>query len=156
MRKQDIKIKPHQKGKSGYNYYQGHLEDYLKPNKYYGEYPIIFRSKLEFKYMISLENNPNVEKWSSEKIIIPYVLPEKIDGKVVFKKHRYFTDFMVHMKSGKIYIIEIKPSSQSPRCKSLIKTNPEIRKNAYKWSEAIKFCEKNGWIFKVITEQYIK
>jgi TnsA endonuclease N terminal. len=156
MDKSHIGIKSHQKGRRGHNYYQGHFEKYFKPEKYDGEYPIIFRSKLEFKYMISLERNPNVEKWSSEKIVIPYVIPEKINGKVVLKQHRYFTDFIVQMKSGKICVIEIKPLAQSPRTKDSIKNSSDIRKNAYKWHHAIKFCEEKGWEFKVITEEYIK
>ena len=145
-----------QKPKSrGYHYKQGHFEDKFKPQKYYGEYPIIYRSELEFKYMVSLERNPNVERWSSEKIVIPYFMKEKINGKVVEKKHDYFTDFVVHMKSGNIYVIEVKPYAQCPRYKNQIANDPVVYKNACKWNAAINWCKQNGMIFKVVTEKDI-
>lgn len=139
----------------GYHYKQGYFEDHYIPQKYYGERPIIYRSELELKYMISLERNPNVERWSSEKIVIPYYMDEKINGKVVRKKHDYFTDFVVHMKSGNIYVVEVKPSTQCPRYVNQIQTNPIIRKNACKWQAALDWCKKNGMIFKVVTEKEI-
>lgn len=154
--KSHIGIKNRQNPKKrGYHFKQGHFEDRFKPQKYYGEYPIIYRSELEFKYMVSLERNPNVVKWSSEKIVIPYFMDEKIDGKVVTKKHDYFTDFTVHMKSGNVYVVEVKPYAQCPRFKNQILNDPVIYKNACKWKAAIDWCKKNGMIFKVITEKEI-
>jgi hypothetical protein len=135
---------------------QGYFEKHFKPKKYYGERPIIYRSSLELKYMISLERNPKVEKWSSEKIVIPYLMQEKVDGKVVAKKHRYFTDFIVHMTNDDIFVIEIKPLSQCPRKKNQIKTDLTAYKNACKWKAALDWCKQKGYIFKVITEEYIK
>lgn len=134
---------------------QGRFESVFKPQKYYGRYPIIYRSKWEFNYMISLERNPNVVKWSSEEIVIPYIMQEKVNGKVVMKKHNYHTDFTVHMKSGQIYVIEIKPKSQAPRFKNQIKTDPVAYKNMCKWNAALNFCKQNGFIFKVLTEEHL-
>jgi hypothetical protein len=135
---------------------QGYFEKHFEPKKYYGERPIIYRSSLELKYMISLERNNNIQKWSSEKVVIPYLMQEKIDGKVVTKKHSYYTDFIVHMNSGQVFVIEIKPLSQSPRYKKQIQTDPVAYKNACKWKAAIDWCKQKGYIFKVITEEYIK
>lgn len=155
LNKQQFGIRKHQKNKKGYNYYQGHFEDKFEPKKYYGERPIIYRSGLELKYMINLEMNPNVEKWTSEKIVIPYYMKEKVNGVVVNKKHHYYTDFTVHMKSGKIFVVEVKPMSQSPKTKNQIKTDPVLYKNACKWKAAIEWCKKNGMEFKVITDEHI-
>lgn len=155
LKKTQFGIRKHRRGKKGYNFYQGHFEDKFEPKKYYGERPIIYRSKLEYRYMINLESNPEVEKWTSEMIVIPYTMTEKIDGKVVTKKHNYHTDFTVHMKSGKIYVVEIKPMAKSPRTKNQIKSDPEIRKNAYKWKAAIEWCKNNGMEFKVITDEHL-
>lgn len=148
-------ITPNNPNKSGYNYKQGHFENHFNPQKYYGERPIIYRSSLELKYMISLERNSNVEKWSSENFSIPYLINEKIDGKVVLKKHRYIPDFIVHMKSGQVFVIEIKPFCQAPRKVKQIQTDPVVYKNAQKWKAALEWCKQKGYIFKVITEEYI-
>jgi hypothetical protein len=133
-------------------FHQGNFEDKFIAQKYYGERPIIYRSSWEYKYMISLERNPKVEKWSSEKIIIPYYMNEKIDGKVVRKKHNYHTDFIVHMKDGNIFVIEIKPKIHTPRYNHQIKTDPVAYKNACKWKAALEYCKQKGFIFKVLTE----
>lgn len=142
--------------KSDTRFKQGRFEDVFKPQKYYGTYPIMYRSKWEFNYMVSLERNPNVEKWSSEKIIIPYIIQEKVDGKVVMKKHNYHTDFIVHMKTGQIYVIEIKPKAQAPRFKNQIKSDPVAYKNLCKWKAALEYCKQKGYIFKVLTEEHLK
>lgn len=154
--KNSIGIQKHVKGKKGYNCYQGHFEDYVTPKKYYGNMPIIFRSKLEYKYMMNLEMNPEVEKWSSEEITIPYIIPEKVNGKVVIKHRQYLTDFTVHKKNGKKFIVEIKYFSQSPRTKQQIKEDEVARKNAYKWKAAIEWCKNNGYEFVVINEDKLR
>lgn len=136
-------------------FYQGKFEDKFIPRKYCGDYPIIYRSSWEFNYMISLERNQNVEKWSSESLIIEYYLNEKIDGKIIKKKHRYFPDFMVWMKSGEVFLLEVKPKSQSPRLKNQIKTDPVAYKNYCKWNAALEYCKKNNIIFKVLTEEQL-
>lgn len=134
---------------------QGHFEDKFQPRKYYGEYPIIYRSGLELNFMISLERNPKVERWTSEKIIIPYFMDEKINGKVVRRKHDYYTDFTVHIKGGPIYVVEVKPSQMCPRRIEEIRSNPIMYKNACKWKAAIEWCKENGYVFKVMTEKEI-
>ena len=137
-------------------YKQGNFEDHFVVSKYYGARPIIYRSSLEYKYMINLERNPDVIRWTSEGLVIPYIIPEKIDGRVVSKKHSYLTDFIVHHRNGKIYVVEIKPYSMSPRTKRDM-LNPEIRKNAYKWRAAIEWCRMHeNYEFKVITDKDIR
>jgi bifunctional DNA-binding transcriptional regulator/antitoxin component of YhaV-PrlF toxin-antitoxin module len=95
-----------------------------------------------------LEVTDNVEKWSSEQIVIPY----RIRGEL----HMYHTDFTVILKDGRKFIIEIKPIDMVPMNESAIRRSPEMYKNACKWKAALEYAKKNGYIFKVVTEDGIK
>ncbi len=151
----DIKhLKPVQKSKRS-RYLQGYFDKY-NPVKYFGPRPIIYRSSLELAFMRKCEANSSVEKWSSEEIVIPYTMQEKVNGKFVTKRHNYHTDFSVIMKNGLKYVIEVKPEGLTPLNESQIKTNPAIYKNACKWKSAILWCKANGYIFKVINEKHLK
>ena len=82
------------------------------PKKYLGNPTnIIYRSLLERRFMVYLDNTPAVLKWSSEEIIIPYVSP--LDNRV----HRYFPDFYMKYKNSTGLVvedlIEVKPSRQT-------------------------------------------
>lgn len=140
-------LKPSAKSK----YKQGYFDDF-NPQKYFGPRPIIYRSSYELAFMQKIEFNSNVAQWSSENIIIPYLLEEKVDGKVVKVRHRYVIDFTVIMKSGKKYAVEVKPLSKSPRSIIQAKSDPEIYKNLKKWQAAIAWCKANDYEFKVVTE----
>ena len=78
-------------GKKNRNYTQG-IFNPKNPQKYKGTFPIIYRSSMELKAMRWMDNNPNVLKWTSETIIIPYLSP--VDNKT----HRYITDLSCEMK----------------------------------------------------------
>ena len=78
------------------------------PSKYYGDpTKITYRSLWERKCMLIFDDNPNILKWGSEEIAIPYMSP------VDRKKHKYYPDFIIEMKNkfGKIetVMIEVKP-----------------------------------------------
>ena len=137
------------------------------PNKYKGNPTnIIYRSLLERRFMVYLDNTPSVLKWSSEEIVIPYVSP--LDKRV----HRYFPDFYMKYKNkdGMIVqdLIEIKPSRHckppDPKRK-LTKTGRTSKRylkevNTYiindaKWKQAIKFCNERGWNWRIVTEKEI-
>ena len=137
------------------------------PNKYKGNPTnIIYRSLLERRFMVYLDNTPSVLKWSSEEIVVPYVSP--LDNRV----HRYFPDFYMKYKDKDAMIveclIEIKPSKQTkppdPKRK-LTKTGRTSKRylkevNTYiindaKWTQAIKFCKERGWDWKIVTEKDI-
>ncbi|NBP03845.1 MAG: head completion protein [Proteobacteria bacterium] len=116
-----------------------------------------YRSSLELRFMKFCDNNPNVLKWGSENIIIPYVSPA--DGKV----HKYYVDNFVKIREGteiKFYLIEIKPYSQCfpPQTKykrksNLIYEQTMYIKNQAKWSAAYEYCKKRGICFKILTEK---
>lgn len=101
-----------------------------------------------------LDNNPNILRWSSEEIYIPYIKPT--DG----KPHRYFPDYWVEYKNrdGNIVqeIIEVKPSNQvhineKRRLTQYDKITYAI--NVCKWKAATEFCNKRGIKFRILTEK---
>ena len=125
------------------------------PNKYIGNpHHIVYRSLLERKFMRYCDLNPDVTKWSSEELHIIYRNP--LDKRV----HRYFPDFIIQVKTGKKYMIEIKPSRQckppktpKKKTKSFMRESFEYIKNQAKWSAAKNYCEDNDLTFKLITEK---
>lgn len=122
-------------------------------NKYLGNYNnIIARSGWERQVMIYLDNNPNILKWSSERISIPYYNP------ITEKTHRYYPDFWIKYLTNKNEIkeciIEIKPHHKTylrERAKKI--TKAEFIVNKAKFEAAIKYCVNKGIEFKVITEK---
>lgn len=128
----------------------------IKPEdcqKYLGKKPITYRSSWELKFIQRIDQyDPNVYKWSSEPIEIPYISKEKVNGKWIEKKRHYNPDFLVILKSGKILLIEIKPMSQVPLNESRTLMDPDMMKNQCKWKAAIGFCKSKGWEFQIRTE----
>ncbi|QIG67988.1 head completion protein [Rhizobium phage RHph_Y68] len=132
------------------------------PQKYAGDAKnIICRSSWERFFASNLDNNPNVEKWASEEIAIQYLSP--IDG----KPHRYFVDFLVRFKDGKVVMVEIKPYGQTiPPVEPTKKSNKAMGRyreemstyliNMAKWKAASEFCAKNGMRFLVYTERELR
>jgi len=109
--------------------------------------------------MTFCDDTPSVIEWSSEEIVVPYISP--LDG----RRHRYFVDFWVKVKSKddsiREYLIEVKPKSQTeppkpPKTKRVSKSKiTEMRNwmiNSAKWNAARKVCEDKGWEFKILTE----
>lgn len=134
------------------------------PVKYTGDPTnIIYRSSWELKVMMFLDSHPNVVRWGSEEIAIPYESP--VDGRI----HRYYPDFFVEQinKDGKKerLLIEVKPKHQTqpPDIKSKMTPKGMISKkylnevmtygvNQAKWKAAIEICKDRGWKFQIMTE----
>jgi hypothetical protein len=105
------------------------------------------------------DNNPNVIKWGSENVIVPYISP--IDGRA----HRYFVDNFVSIKEGnnvKHYLIEIKPSKQTQAPKTNYKNKAHLiyeqsawMVNQAKWIAAKEFCRRKGLDFLILTEKHL-
>lgn len=131
----------------------------LNKEKYVGKIPFVYRSGLELEYFRMLDRNPNVIKWGSEEVVIPYYFQGAA--------HKYYVDLFVIFKNGdaiKKYFIEIKPESQtkepkwSPRRKKetyLYECN-QWYKNQAKWSAAHQFAKENNFEFHVFTEKDIR
>ena len=129
-----------------------------KPEKYAGDASnVIFRSLWERNAFRWCENNPNVKLWNSEGVVIPYKC--SIDKKL----HRYFVDLLIEKDNKKVYLVEIKPKSQTvPPVKKSRKTKRYINeamtfsRNQDKWTAADKFAKHNGWEFQVWTEETLR
>jgi hypothetical protein len=140
-------------------YYQGKYR--LKnPQKYKGDPSnVIYRSSWELKFLNYCDTNPDIIKFSSEEIVIPYVSP--IDG----KRHRYFVDFYMKVKQTdgtiKEYLVEIKPKRQTqpPATNPTRKTKQWLNevvtwgKNQSKWDAAREYCKDRNWEFLILTEK---
>ena len=129
-----------------------------KPEKYAGNpNNIVYRSLWERQAFKWCEKNPKVKMWNSEEVVVPY--KSSIDKKL----HRYFVDLLIQMEDKKVYLVEIKPKSQTlPPKKRSRKTRKyigevmEYAKNNDKWNAATEFAEHHGWKFQVWTEETLK
>ena len=129
------------------------------PKKYKGDPTnIIYRSLWERHCMVYFDQNPNILKWCSEEVIIPYKSP--IDG----RWHRYFPDFLIQVKTkeGSIdtILIEVKPHKETkePAKRKRITKNYlyEVQTfgiNSAKWKAAEEYCADRKWKFMILTEK---
>ena len=134
----------------------------IKHTSKYGGDPtrVFFRSLWERQAFRWLDENPQVAKWSSEEVVIPYKC--KTDGRI----HRYFVDLKVTFQEGnKTYLIEIKPKKETipPRItkasrpsKKYIQEVMKYAKNISKWEAATEYARDNLWEFQVWTEDDLK
>lgn len=124
------------------------------PEKYAGTKPPFARSSWETAFMRFCDQHPNIKKWASENVKIPYRHP--FTGKVT----NYVPDFMVQYedKNGKVRVelIEIKPKSQTviENAKGA-GDKMATQVNAVKWTAAMEWAKNKGIHFKVITEDQI-
>jgi hypothetical protein len=123
------------------------------PTKYRGDPTNVFyRSMWEKHCMQYFDTSLDVESWSSEELIIPYLY--EADKKY----HRYFPDFKVTWKSGVTSLIEVKPNKETKpptgnrRTKRYITEGYTYIKNQNKWDAANKYAKDNGWKFEIWTE----
>lgn len=134
----------------------------LHPEKYIGGHRPRFLSSYELKFMRFADNNPNVLKWGSENVVIPYLSP--LDGRI----HRYMVDnfLLLKTKEGQTikYLVEIKPAKQTvaPKTKnrknkrSLLYEQVMYAQNTAKWAAAKQWCIKNGCKFLILTEEHLR
>lgn len=122
------------------------------PEKYVGTQPIKYRSSWELIMMNIFDKHPNVYRWASESIKVPYINP--MTGKHTI----YVPDFFVQYidKNGKRHteIVEIKPINQTLNEKARgIKNKVALAINKAKWSAANRWAKKNGMSFRIVTER---
>ena len=117
---------------------------------------IVYRSLWERNAFRYLDDNPNIVKWVSEEVVIPYIC--QTDG----RKHRYYIDLYFETKEGDKYLIEIKPYNQTQPPKGTRKTKRLLNetltyvKNQSKWRAARDFAKENGVTFMVWTEHELE
>jgi|TARA_A100001515_G_scaffold59198_1_gene46736 hypothetical protein len=131
------------------------------PSKYLGDpTKIVYRSLWERKCMRIFDENPNVIRWASEEMAIPYLSP------VDKKRHKYFPDFIIEVKNKKgeieTQMLEVKPAKYTrvPKKPKRMTQRFLNEANTYlvnqaKWEAAENVCEKKGWKFKILTEKEI-
>lgn len=133
---------------------QGYFQP-RNPEKYVGDVTKIrYMSSWELSFQRFLDGNPNILRWSSECIAIPYLKPT--DGKI----HRYYPDFWIEYinKDGEILqeVLEIKPKSQAGG-KSVgrmtLYEKAQYAINLAKWESCKRFCDQRGITFRILTEQ---
>ena len=129
------------------------------PSKYGGDHTkIVFRSSWELSFMRWLDMNPDVATWGSEETVIPYISP--VDD----RQHRYFVDFKVKFKNGRVLLVEIKPDHQTKKPvpkkgkkrSTLLLEAQTYGVNWAKWKAAERYAEERGWKFAVFTEHTLK
>ncbi len=125
------------------------------PSKYVGDANNIFaRSTWEVSCMKFFDSRPDVLRWGSEEVVIPYLSP--LDNKV----HHYYPDFFIEYldKDGNQIkeIVEVKPLHESEeRFAKNDRSKNALIVNEAKWKSAAIFCEQRGMKFRVLTEKSI-
>jgi hypothetical protein len=143
--------------KRGFNPKKHTIYTPINEEKYVDKDPIVCKSSWEVHFCKWCDSNPNILKWSSEAIQIPYYDP------IQKKNRRYYPDFSISVRNadGRItnYIIELKPKSQTDKPINKGKSNKTYlyefytyQTNIAKWRAAIEFCRKHGFVFKLLTE----
>lgn len=129
-------------------------------NSYAGKSPPVYRSSWELKFFRWCDLNPNVVKWYSENVVIPYQI-----GKTG-KPRRYIVDNVVHFRIGNDitkYLVEIKPYSQTippkphgnKKRSTILYEQYTYAKNKSKWLAAEQWCKKKGYKFLILTEKQL-
>ena len=123
--------------------------------KYVGLKTPMYRSGWEQTFMRLCDEHPNVYKWASESIKVPYRHP--LTGKYTI----YVPDFFVvyNDKNGRKHaeLIEVKPKSQTnfmDAGKSHAKKK-QVVINMAKWEAANAYAKQNKIRFRVVSEDQL-
>lgn len=126
----------------------------VNPQKYEGTQIPIFKSDLERRCMMYLDNNPAILKWSYEPSSIKYYDP------IHKKVRRYYIDFRAIVKRGpiqKTIWLEVKPLKEckvpSSRCDQQTKITWVI--NNAKWQAASQLAKQKGFEFHILNESQL-
>ena len=142
------------KPKKNSKYHQGIIDPH-KMTKYFNsckDEPIIYRSGLEYQFIMFCENNPKVKKWASEPIAINYF--SRLDN----KECNYYPDYVIETTQGSHIIVEIKPYDQTikPGSEDSAWLKEAWVKNTDKWNAANEFAHKHNAKFIIITEKFFQ
>ena len=123
------------------------------PKKYEGDHTkVTYRSLWERHAFKWADDNPDVLKWSSEEVIIPYLY--EVDNRY----HRYFMDLKLVYKEGTM-LVEIKPDKETriptgdKKTKRYLNESFTYVKNINKWNAAQEYCKERGCLFRIWTEK---
>ena len=123
--------------------------------KYIGLKTPTYRSGWEHAFMRLCDEHPNVAKWASESIKIPYRHP--LTGKYTV----YVPDFFIvyNDKEGRKHaeMIEVKPMSQTTleRAGKSMGKKKQVVINMAKWEAANAYAKQNRMRFRVVSEDQL-
>ena len=125
------------------------------PDKYVGGRSPTYRSSWEFAFMRFCDQHPNVSKWASEAIKIPYRNP--FTGKYTVYVPDFFVEYVDKNGKSHVELVEVKPRNQTSlkeagRSK---KNQAHSVLNAAKWEAARAWCKQNNIVFRIISEDDI-
>lgn len=117
---------------------------------------IVYRSLWEKACFKWCDENPDVKKWASEEVVIPYIYD------VDKRYHRYHIDLWIQFES-KTVLVEIKPKKETTppeykgrKTKGYISEGLTYVKNMNKWKAAEEYAKDRGWSFEIWTEDTLK
>jgi hypothetical protein len=170
-----LNSKPNNSKYHGGNYIPKNKEKVIKLNVHGG---VFYRSSWEKKIMVWLDMKDEIFQWGAECLEIPYQMTHFDNGNIEIKNHRYYPDFFYRLRDGngnlREVVVEVKPMKEYKMVQDLNEgrlTIPEkgmkklksfeydlkmAYKNKQKWETMIKWCEKKGYDFIIITEEHLK
>jgi len=119
-----------------------------------------YKSSLELRAFMFVDNFDKVNKWTVEPFAIKYVKPT--DNKI----HRYYPDMLINFKSKQTFLVEIKSYGETKPPVKPKKINVKSAKNykkaletyainCAKWKAAKKFCEESDIKFIFLTDKQL-
>ena len=108
----------------------------VNPEKYVGNRQPTYRSSWEWQFMRFCDNNPNIIKWASEAVSIPYKDP--FTGRQTIYVPDFFIQYADKNNKIQVELIEVKPQNQTLQ---------------EKWRAAYAWCARQGIKFRILTEQ---
>ena len=123
--------------------------------KYLGNKDPIYRSSWEFTFMKFCDEHPNIVKWISEGIKIPYRNP--FTGKYTVYVPDFFISYIDANGKSHNELIEVKPTNQRSlkEAKKNQRNAAHALLNSAKWEAARAWAKQNGVVFRVVTENDI-
>jgi hypothetical protein len=124
----------------------------------------VCRSSYEVAFCKWADSTPSVKRWSSEDVRIQYQDPLVLfDNKNRPKLRTYYPDFVIETDKGEVFLIEVKPKKQTipptitenKSRKTIMTEKKTWTVNQAKWRAAQNYCNRMGWVFKIITEDQL-
>jgi hypothetical protein len=169
-----LNSKPNNKNYNSGNYIPINKEKVIKLNNEGGLY---YRSSWEKRVMIWLDNKKEIIRWGAECISVPYQITEVKRGLLGVSTKTYFPDFYYEIKTDEgiqKVVLEVKPDKEYQDAvlfsegKFSVPDNITLKKlqgleyrfkmaqkNSEKWQNVIKWCEKRGYQFVIMTENQL-
>lgn len=122
------------------------------PEKYVGTRTPTYRSSWEFAFMKFCDEHPNVSKWASEAVKIPYRNP--LTGKQTIYVPDFFIAYVDAKGKQHAELIEVKPENQTVKEKLGRSRSNQASwvVNQAKWEAALAWCKQQGIRFRVVNE----